>query len=326
MVGGGAGGAPPPVHVVGRDAAVGLRVIAHVIDVVVGLALTFGFAYVAPRGAGWGRAAVALFVGYYLLADALPRGQSVGKRLLRLAVVDSETWAACSLAQSVTRNFVRVLGVFDLAGFLGQRGRRLGDLAARTMVVQRMRAGEAVEDASVGVATGAPGLEAAMAPLVAPAFAATPVVAGFEGAPVAAGVPVRAKVMAVIALLLVASLLLNPPPANTGAGTAPGATAPGLAAVPPEMARCYERSPDVLWRVLDGRTHLFYEKAGDIMTIDATGDRVWALLDGNRSPEEITGVVASELGLAEPAVRAIVVDLIQGLEARGAVRRCAWAL
>lgn len=50
---------------------------------------------------------------YFLFSDALPNGQSLGKKLLKIKVVDKETFQPCSLIQSFLRNITFPLGVFD---------------------------------------------------------------------------------------------------------------------------------------------------------------------------------------------------------------------
>ncbi len=80
--------------------------------------------------------AVVMFVAYMLFADGLGNGQSFGKKLVNIAVVDQKTGAPCTFAGSLLRNLVRVLGVFDWAFAFGERRQRLGDKAANTIVVK----------------------------------------------------------------------------------------------------------------------------------------------------------------------------------------------
>jgi len=77
----------------------------------------------------------------YFFADCLGEGQSYGKRLLGMYVVHEATGAPCTPAQSFVRNFLlAVLGPIDWLFIFGSRHQRLGDLAARTLVVTRDRA------------------------------------------------------------------------------------------------------------------------------------------------------------------------------------------
>ncbi|MGF1687467.1 RDD family protein [Photobacterium japonica] len=74
---------------------------------------------------------------YWIFADALPRGQSLGKRVLSMAVIDKDTGAYCSLWQSFLRNILTpVIGVIDAIFILTRKRQRLGDLAANTIVIK----------------------------------------------------------------------------------------------------------------------------------------------------------------------------------------------
>ena len=75
-------------------------------------------------------------IAYYLLADALPGGQSLGKRWLGMSVIDERNGAPCSLWQSLVRNaLLLILGPLDWLFIFGARHQRLGDKAAHTIVV-----------------------------------------------------------------------------------------------------------------------------------------------------------------------------------------------
>jgi uncharacterized RDD family membrane protein YckC len=76
-------------------------------------------------------------VVYLLLADGLPRGQSVGKRALHIAVIDQRTHKPCPYGQSFMRNFLlALLGIIDWIFIFGRMHQRLGDIAANTIVVR----------------------------------------------------------------------------------------------------------------------------------------------------------------------------------------------
>ena len=92
------------------------------------------------------------FVCYGLLRDSLKNGQSWGKRLLGLRVVELEGNGPCSRGSSFTRNFLGlslafiaiflpVIGwplllVEPFAVLTSQQGQRFGDRWARTQVVE----------------------------------------------------------------------------------------------------------------------------------------------------------------------------------------------
>ncbi len=105
----------------------------------------------------------AMVVGYFLLsrgyavfAEWAWRGQTIGKRVLRLRVVDARG-LRLSFAQCLLRNLLRFIDALPLAyavggvaALLNARGQRLGDLVAGTLVVH-----EPVERAPAAEAIGA---------------------------------------------------------------------------------------------------------------------------------------------------------------------------
>jgi uncharacterized RDD family membrane protein YckC len=82
-------------------------------------------------------AAILFLISYHLFCDSLPDGQSVGKHVMGIAVVDEHTGRPCSAGQSFVRNLLLiVLGFFDWIFILGEKRRRLGEMAAGTLVVE----------------------------------------------------------------------------------------------------------------------------------------------------------------------------------------------
>jgi uncharacterized RDD family membrane protein YckC len=76
-------------------------------------------------------------LGYLFFADAMPRGQSFGKWMLGVAVVDERTGLPCSAWQSFVRNvLLSILGLLDWIFIFGNHRKRLGDMVAGTLVVQ----------------------------------------------------------------------------------------------------------------------------------------------------------------------------------------------
>jgi uncharacterized RDD family membrane protein YckC len=81
-------------------------------------------------------------VGYGILLEWRWRGQTLGKRLLRLRVVDAQG-LRLQLPQIALRNLIRLVDMLPLlylvggaAGLLTRRCQRLGDLAANTIVAR----------------------------------------------------------------------------------------------------------------------------------------------------------------------------------------------
>ncbi|MCP4325269.1 MAG: RDD family protein [Alteromonadales bacterium] len=74
---------------------------------------------------------------YFLLSDALFNGQSIGKKLFKIAVVSRTSGNKCSAIQSIVRNLLLViLGPFEFQLFFSKRKRRFGDNIASTIVIQ----------------------------------------------------------------------------------------------------------------------------------------------------------------------------------------------
>ncbi|WP_426136428.1 RDD family protein [Pseudomonas sp. PWP3-1b2] len=74
---------------------------------------------------------------YYLFSDAMPNGQSIGKKLLGMSVIDERSYLSCNLFQSFMRNVTTpILSILDwIFIFFGSR-KRLGDMLASTIVVR----------------------------------------------------------------------------------------------------------------------------------------------------------------------------------------------
>jgi uncharacterized RDD family membrane protein YckC len=81
-------------------------------------------------------AAAAWSFFYYFFADGFSGGQSYGKRMLGMHVIDAKTEAPCSFGQSFLRNLLlAILGPIDWIFIFGSRHQRLGDMAAGTVVI-----------------------------------------------------------------------------------------------------------------------------------------------------------------------------------------------
>jgi len=83
----------------------------------------------------------ALFFGYYIVFETVWSGQSPGKRLLGLRVIRDDG-LPLNFTASVARNLVRLVDILPsayvfgvVAMFLNKRWKRLGDMAAGTLVV-----------------------------------------------------------------------------------------------------------------------------------------------------------------------------------------------
>jgi len=120
------------------------RFSAQFIDSIVTLLIFIPAVLVWPAVGSLGAAGFILAAAYLLLADGLPNGQSIGKRVLNIAVIDQRTRKPCTYFQSFVRNFLlALLGIFDWIFILGRKHQRLGDMAASTIVVRLQRSASA---------------------------------------------------------------------------------------------------------------------------------------------------------------------------------------
>lgn len=132
---------------------VGSRFIAALLDLLVALAIVFliGLLAIALSGAT-GSVTVGLLIfvlgsfamvyGYFWAQEAAFNGQTLGKRAARLRVV-GENGEPVTFSQAGIRNLIRFVdflplwyGIGLVTLFINGRGRRLGDLAAGTVVVR----------------------------------------------------------------------------------------------------------------------------------------------------------------------------------------------
>jgi uncharacterized RDD family membrane protein YckC len=121
--------------------AVQLSLIA-VLNAATGLSLDSDAATLTWAAAIFGLVAFALLWGYYIFFELAWNGQSPGKRLAGLRVIRTDG-TPITLSETLIRNLVRLIdflpiayGIGVVAMFIDSRSRRLGDLAAGTLVVR----------------------------------------------------------------------------------------------------------------------------------------------------------------------------------------------
>lgn len=124
------------------------RMVAYGVDLVIRLMVFLCLLYVLSELAELGQGLLLILVFglewfYPVLFEVLWRGQTPGKRLLGLAVVQ-DNGAPVTYSSSLVRNLLRTADMFPglyLAGFLcmisDRRFRRIGDLAAGTLVIHQ---------------------------------------------------------------------------------------------------------------------------------------------------------------------------------------------
>lgn len=133
-------------------AGMGTRAIAQILDllIVAGILvavsfLALAFALVQANTIATLILVIGSFVvifGYFWLSEGLWSGQTVGKKVFRLRAV-GDRGEPLTFAQSAIRNIVRIVdflpygyGVGTIVLFANGKGKRLGDLAAGTIVVK----------------------------------------------------------------------------------------------------------------------------------------------------------------------------------------------
>jgi uncharacterized RDD family membrane protein YckC len=79
-----------------------------------------------------------VYLGYILFCDGFKGGQSLGKIIMKTAVVNASNGSPCSYCQSFLRNIFQVFGFFDWLFVFGKKRQRLGDIAAGTIVIQKI--------------------------------------------------------------------------------------------------------------------------------------------------------------------------------------------
>ena len=79
-----------------------------------------------------------IYIGYFLMRDALFKGKSIGKLLVGLTVVDLDR-NKCTLQESILRNIIFIIPIVSyvieyIVMTVSNEGKRLGDLLAKTTV------------------------------------------------------------------------------------------------------------------------------------------------------------------------------------------------
>jgi len=142
---------PEHVLILLEPAGLGSRFVAFSVDLALVLGATVVVSQLAsaiPGGAGAVVRALVLLIlnwGYHVYFEVRHQGQSPGKRIVGIRVVDGRG-LPLGLEQSFVRNVVRVIDALPIGYALGaiachldSRRRRLGDIAADTLVVRERR-------------------------------------------------------------------------------------------------------------------------------------------------------------------------------------------
>jgi uncharacterized RDD family membrane protein YckC len=126
---------------IGDLASTGKRYLAQIVDQFIAIGLGFLAAFVFDA-VGMKEIGIALFwliyIAYILFNDGLPNGQSLGKKMLSIKVINKTNATSCSYSESFIRNITTVipfLAIIDAVMIFGMKKQRMGDKIANTLVV-----------------------------------------------------------------------------------------------------------------------------------------------------------------------------------------------
>ena len=79
------------------------------------------------------------------------------------------------------------------------------------------------------------------------------------------------------------------------------------------------RDPATAWRVIGGEAVILSLETKVLRGLNAVGSRVWELIDGQRSVDEIVAIVAAEFDAPHATASADVHGFVEDLLAKGLV-------
>jgi uncharacterized RDD family membrane protein YckC len=114
------------------------RLLARFIDTAIVVAGFVAAGVLLAQGStGFGLLLLAPSVLYFMFADSLPKGQSLGKRVVDIAVVDGESLEPCTPLQAVQRNKIMAEALGWLLMLVMAIGRGRAGFGGKTLVVRR---------------------------------------------------------------------------------------------------------------------------------------------------------------------------------------------
>ncbi len=81
------------------------------------------------------------------------------------------------------------------------------------------------------------------------------------------------------------------------------------------------KAPATAWRVIEGEAVILSMDTKVLRGLNPVGSRVWELIDGQRSVEEIVGVIVQEFDVGQEAAARDVGDFVRELLAKSLVTR-----
>lgn len=128
---------------IGDLASTGSRYVAQFLDQIIALALIYLMVFIVPTPDVSANvkaiAGISIYALYILFNDAMPNGQSVGKKILSIKVINKTTGKNCGLPESFLRNITTVipfLAVIDAFMIFSLKKQRMGDKIANTLVIK----------------------------------------------------------------------------------------------------------------------------------------------------------------------------------------------
>lgn len=122
----------------GKLASAGNRYLAQIVDQIIAFSLIFIFSLIGLSDGVGLLLMIGTYIGYILFNDAMPNGQSFGKKLFSIKVVNKKSGRDCSISESFMRNIPTVipfLALIDAVMILGVKKQRMGDKIANTIVI-----------------------------------------------------------------------------------------------------------------------------------------------------------------------------------------------
>jgi uncharacterized RDD family membrane protein YckC len=114
------------------------RFLAHLIDLFIYIGILSLSIFVSLSFFRIGFFLAILAILYLLFSDAFKGGQSIGKRLMEIQVVDATSRKPCTAFKSLIRNLsLTFLGMFDWGFIFSEKRQRLGDKLANTIVIKK---------------------------------------------------------------------------------------------------------------------------------------------------------------------------------------------
>lgn len=85
--------------------------------------------------------------------------------------------------------------------------------------------------------------------------------------------------------------------------------------------RSLERSPDALYRIVDGEAVILHAETGVYFSLNRIGSRIWALLNGGRTAAALCDQLVEEFEVSRDVLARDISAFLDDLEEAQLVRR-----